>query len=181
MKVGGSLFDWPELIPRLRAFVEPLQKNKIFLFPGGGPLTDVIREYDRVHQLGEERSHWLAIKTLQINSLLLSAIFPEWRLITTHEQLSQRGNGILDPFPLCECEPQHSDLIPASWQVTSDSISLRFAQVANASRLILLKSTNLPDGLSWSEAAEQGFVDAHFPKLFEIKPIPIEWVNLRAS
>ena len=76
VKVGGSLFDWPELIPRLRAFVEPLQKNKIFLFPGGGPLTDVIREYDRVHQLGEERSHWLAIKTLQINSLLLSAIFP---------------------------------------------------------------------------------------------------------
>ena len=39
VKVGGSLFDLPDLGPRLRAFLASLADEDRLLVPGGGSLT----------------------------------------------------------------------------------------------------------------------------------------------
>ena len=58
-KVGGSLFDLPDLGQRL-AWLAEAQLSTVLLVPGGGPTAEIIRNLDRRHRLGEEAAHWLA-------------------------------------------------------------------------------------------------------------------------
>ena len=39
VKVGGSLFDWPELGPRLGRWLKTLPSNRVLLVPGGSMQT----------------------------------------------------------------------------------------------------------------------------------------------
>jgi hypothetical protein len=64
--------------------------------------------------------------------------------------------------------------------VTSDSIAARVAEIGGASRLILLKSTDLPDETNWHEAARGGFVDAMFPKIVQRSGLMVSWIHFRA-
>lgn len=70
--------------------------------------------------------------------------------------------------------------LPASWDVTSDSIAAYVASVLQADELILLKSC-LPDGDShMRDLAEVGYVDRYFPKAGQ-NIRHIRCVNLRAE
>jgi hypothetical protein len=71
VKVGGSLFDHPALGSELRAFVESLAPAEVLLVAGGGPVADAVRELDRVHGLGEEAAHWLALRALDVTAELM--------------------------------------------------------------------------------------------------------------
>ena len=75
-----------------------------------------------------------------------------------------------------------SERLPHTWDVTSDSLAAWVTIRWPADRLILLKSTDLPEGQSLEpdRVAEQGFLDSHFPKLASAVPA-IEWVNLRSA
>src|SRR5439155_8942930 len=74
VKVGGSLFDHPALGPGLREFVESLAPKEVLLVPGGGPVADAVRELDRVHGLGEEASHWLALRGLSVTAGMMESL-----------------------------------------------------------------------------------------------------------
>src|SRR5438067_12532377 len=75
IKVGGSLFDLPDLGPRLRERLKKLPA-KVLLVPGGGPAGDVVRHYDRLHRLGDELAHWLGLSALALNARFLVSLFP---------------------------------------------------------------------------------------------------------
>ena len=66
VKVGGSVFNHPRLGPGLRAYLDSLAPSKVLLVPGGGPVVDAVRELDRLHGLGEETSHWLAVRAMDV-------------------------------------------------------------------------------------------------------------------
>ena len=183
VKIGGSLFDLPNLSRRLTDWLEPLRKERILLVPGGGPTTDVIRELDRVHGLGEEHSHWLALHALAVNAHFLAMLLPSARVVTRLAECSdswQRGTlPVLDAFAFLKADEGHPGSLPHSWDVTGDSVAARVAGVFGATRLILLKSTDIPHGMNWAEAARLGHVDPYFPSLVAAVP-NVEVVNLRA-
>jgi hypothetical protein len=68
--------------------------------------------------------------------------------------------------------------VPHTWDFTTDSIAALAARVANA-RLVLLKSTDIPPGTPWAEAAERGWVDPYFPTALGDPPVPTEAINFR--
>jgi aspartokinase-like uncharacterized kinase len=160
LKVGGSLYDLPDLGSRLRTFLQSLSPQPVYIMPGGGDFADVIRTLDRIHKLGEATAHNLALETLRIAEAflrqLLGAAMPP---------------SALDGLDLGDW--------PRSWDVTSDSLAARAAWHHHARRLILLKSVDIPPSMPWEEAAAKGFVDRFFPRAVAHAPFRIDVVNFR--
>jgi aspartokinase-like uncharacterized kinase len=179
VKVGGSLYDWPELGERLRAWLITLDVERVLLVPGGGGTADVIRTLDRVHHLGEDASHWLAIRALSLNARFLQTLLPDAELVV--DPLAETPwLGVLDAFPFCAADEQRADHLPHDWRVTSDSLAVRVAVVLQAAELILLKSRDWTDD-DWPDAMEAGIVDAYFGEaLQQASPVlQMRVVNLR--
>lgn len=180
VKVGGSLYDHPGLGAGLDAYLTPLlSREPVWLVPGGGPFVDVIRHLEPIHSFDDESSHWLAVRCLSAAALFLGSFLPGATITDEHTGFFGEGLSILDPYEFLLSDLGQSKPLPTSWNVTSDSIAAWAAAAGNASRLILLKSTDVPLGTPWQEAAAQGWVDAHFPRVVAAHGLDVEVVNFR--
>jgi aspartokinase-like uncharacterized kinase len=177
LKVGGSLYDLPDLGQRLRRFLAALGEGHRLLVPGGGPTADVVRAFDRDHGLGPEASHWLALRACTLNAHFLARILPDARIVMSPQSCPRLA--ILDPFAFIRADDGRPGCLPHSWDATSDSVAARAAVVAGAA-LVLLKSVTLPEDVDWSAAAAAGHVDPVFPGIVAAAGLPVRAVNLRA-
>jgi aspartokinase-like uncharacterized kinase len=179
VKVGGSLFDLPDLGPRLRAWLARLSAAEVLLVPGGGPTADVVRDLDRRHALGEEASHWLALRALTVNAHFLQALLPGAVVVPQPRACGARS--VLDPYAFAHADEGRPGCLPHCWQVTSDSVAARAAVVGQARRLVLLKSVTLPQGMAWDKAGQCGLVDGAFAGVLEqaAEPLRVSAVNFR--
>jgi aspartokinase-like uncharacterized kinase len=165
VKVGGSLFDWPKLGARLQSWLKTLPSSKILMFPGGGPTADLIREYDRLHGMGEETAHWLALRALTLNAHFLASLLSSFRPVVVANLQDadaiweQAALPILDPFRFAQEDENRPGHLPHSWSATSDSLAGRLALQLGARKLVLMKSAPIP--IDWMKA-EHGIVDASF-------------------
>jgi aspartokinase-like uncharacterized kinase len=138
----------------------------VLLVAGGGSLVDVLRDWDRQHQLGEETAHWLALRCLSVSAHFLASLLPGVKVVTDLASLLPNMStlAVVDGHAFAQADQGRSGSLPHSWRVTSDSLAARIAHVAGARRLVLLKSTDIPDDLDWSEAGRRELVDPHFAK-----------------
>jgi aspartokinase-like uncharacterized kinase len=177
VKVGGSLYDLPDLGPRLRRWMDSLETRAILLVPGGGALTEAVRGLDEVHGLGEEAAHWLALRALSVNAQFLANLLGarvggclnRWRL---------DGPLILDCHAFAAADEGRAGALPHRWSVTSDSIAARAAREINARQLVLLKSVTITEGIDWREAGRRGWVDEFFAEVVG-NDLEVRTVNLR--
>jgi aspartokinase-like uncharacterized kinase len=200
VKIGGSLFDLPDLRERLRARLRQLGAAKVLLVPGGGATADAIRAFDTAHLLGEDASHWLALQALSLNARMLQELLPEARIVSEIPEPAADArdaasapacatgadeNGsrffLLDAFPFFHADEQRPDHLPHCWDVTSDSLAVRVATLAKAHELILLKSV-VWEASDWTEAARSGIVDRYFAQALQQAPaaLRVRLINLRA-
>jgi aspartokinase-like uncharacterized kinase len=182
VKVGGSLFDWPDLGSRLRDWLDANTPPEIILVPGGGRIADVIRECDRTHGIGDEIAHRMALQAMTINAHLLSALIPESCVIDGPDLAEllweQNRRPVLDAFAFCES--QFAGALPHTWAVTSDSVAARVAVVVGAAELMLLKSTSPPPGDMATWVAD-GYVDSWLPRVVSGTSLRVRAVNLRQA
>ncbi|HBN77822.1 MAG TPA: hypothetical protein DD473_18835 [Planctomycetaceae bacterium] len=185
VKIGGSLLEWPEFPVRLSQFLDGIPSP--ILIVGGGKTTDVVRRWDELYQLGEEASHCLAISSLDLTARLLFQLLPNSQLcdssISCLNLLNYKKIPIILPGQwIATLEPDSTTVLPHHWQTTSDSIALWLSAELRISRLILLKSVDLPEIWDWNEIAELELIDAEFPRLLKrlnFNP-SISWENLRS-
>jgi aspartokinase-like uncharacterized kinase len=170
IKVGGSLLDWPELPRRLDSLLGLVVPDcrRFALVAGGGAAADVIRSMDRIHGLGEEQAHRLAIRAMDLTAALLASLLPGSLVVSGGDELDAAWREsrvpILAPGRFLETlDAQGVDPLPASWDVTSDSIAARLARQIGAVRLILLKSVGSGGISTLEQAARAGLVDSFFP------------------
>src|SRR5437763_809108 len=99
VKVGGSLYDLPDLKSRLVAFIHSLSDPDRLLVPGGGTVADAVRTWDRTHSLGQTASHWIALRACALNAHFLAAL-----LDTGVVAWPRAGDGlaVLDPLAFAE-------------------------------------------------------------------------------
>jgi aspartokinase-like uncharacterized kinase len=187
VKVGGSLYDLPDLADRLRQWLARQATRQVLLFPGGGALADVVRDLDRRHRLGEEHSHWLALRALTVNAHFLSAILETAAVVTdlsVCSELWEQGKyAVADPHALAVADEGQPGQLPHSWDVTSDSLAVRAALLLGAGELVLLKSLPLPEGVGWVEASGRGIVDRFFNRIVGPDPwaVRVRLVDFRAQ
>jgi len=171
VKVGGSLFDHPELVATLAGWLKIQAETKIILVVGGGRFADAVREMDRIHKLGEDAAHWAALASLAAPAAALKAMLVPYNL---PKQLV-----FIDCLAFARSDDDNPMSLPHTWHVTTDSLAARIAMVHGCQRLVLLKSIEIPKGTSWEVAAKNGWVDEHFPTIANCATFPIETVNFR--
>lgn len=187
-KLGGSLLDLPDLASRLSAVIQHNPETRPLLIVGGGETVDRVRNWDRIHHLGEERSHQLALQAMVFNALFLQKILPDSRLITTRSEAVSVWKSsmipILNSLAFLRTEEQgNASPLPHHWDVTSDSIAAWVTLNWPTDGLVLLKSVDRPFSLAEDQSkpiAGSGVVDAYFSHLATRLPY-LEWINLRAK
>jgi aspartokinase-like uncharacterized kinase len=183
-KVGGSLFDLPELPEVIQKVLEQRGETAPLLVAGGGAAADVVREWDQVHHLGENTAHELALEAMDLTASLLARFVAAARLVRSEQQVRM---AVADGAPAILCsgcflkaaEAAGHTPLERSWRVTSDSIAAWTAGVLAASELVLVKSVPPPRGMTLVAAARAGLVDQCFPAVAANLPA-IGWVNARA-
>jgi probable H4MPT-linked C1 transfer pathway protein len=187
VKVGGSLFDLPDLGPRLVRYLAALPHPRVLLVPGGGPTTDVIRAFDQRFGLGDEKAHWLALGALTLNAHVLGALLPGAVVVQAREQIlavmKQGGRPILDPCAFLKREPEVSARLPPTWDAASDTVAASVALALGAKELVLLKSIDISENADCDEMVRRGWVDSAFADLLRSgqERLRLRIVNLRGA
>jgi aspartokinase-like uncharacterized kinase len=164
------------LFLRLEALLRS-EPGRPLLVSGGGGAADVVREWDRVHRLGDERAHRLAVKSLRLGEAFLAdglagAVIAESRADAAAAWAAGRVPVLCAGRFLDAEEPTAAEPLPRCWDVTSDSIAA-WVSARWPADLVLLKSTT-PD------AAAELFVDPYFVKLIG-RVRRAEWIDLRGG
>lgn len=179
LKLGGSLLTVPDLIPRLLQTIADRQLTWPLVIVGGGTAADSIRDLQARLQFSDSEAHWLAIHAMQQNSVQLCRLDRRLRLTGSREEtaaawhqgslpvldclqfLQAEEQGILQQQPATGAAWEHC--LPATWDVTSDSIAAWIAARWPAHTLWLLKSCAAAD-LQPTALQAAGLVDRFFPQ-----------------
>ena len=165
VKIGGSLETSPRL-PELLTLLADYGRSKVVIVPGGGRFAERVREEQRVTGMDDTIAHHLAIRAMERYGALLCEMEPRLYPVAGIGEIGDVAEGHTVPvwFPTAQLSTQED--IPASWQVTSDSLALWFADKINADGLILVKSA--PGGTNDAQAlAVSGYLDAYFPQMMK--------------
>jgi 5-(aminomethyl)-3-furanmethanol phosphate kinase len=164
IKVGGGLTEMPGALDRVcRAVADAARGRKVLIVPGGGPFADTVREVDRSLGLSPDSAHWMAILGMNQYAFVLAERIPGAELVdepaAIGEALRLGRVAVLAPFRWM----RSADVLPHSWDATSDSVAAFVAGAMDAARLILIKPvanasdpvdpyflTALPHGMTYS-------------------------------
>ena len=165
VKIGGSLETSPRL-PELLTLLADYGRSKVVIVPGGGRFAEQVREEQRVTEMDDTTAHHLAIRAMEQYGALLCGMERRLYPVADIGEINGASDEATTPvwFPAKALETQTD--IPASWQVTSDSLALWFAGKINAAGLILVKSApSATNDISTLTAT--GYLDTYFPQMME--------------
>lgn len=162
IKVGGSLFDLPDLSDRIKRWLESQPAAQNIFLAGGGEFCNHVRELQQRFQFSDQVSHELCIELMKVTSRILGTLCG----FQVAEDLDSILNSKQDLVFDCSKWLSTKKEVPQNWDLTSDSISALLARDL-AADLYLLKSTDSQDA-----------VDHYFP-IAAADVARVAWVNLR--
>jgi 5-(aminomethyl)-3-furanmethanol phosphate kinase len=182
IKIGGSLLTQSGAMGAVRAWLQAEERATPdvarVLIVGGGAVVDGLRAIDHANPLSASASHWAAIEMLDTlgrvvaNSLPAAEVIDDWAVL--RREVQAPGLLIFLPHGFLHLGGEANSpgvRLPVGWEVTSDSIAARVADLLNA-RLTLLKSAPLSRKLEKSLAAQDwpalsaaGWVDGYFGEI----------------
>ena len=171
IKIGGSCAGSLDL-RRWAAMVAGCGR-RVVVVPGGGPFADAVRAAQPRIGFDEDAAHHMAMLGMEQFGHALASF--DRRLVVADSMAGLRrvlaGNKVAVWLP-ARMAMKAAD-IPASWQVTSDSLAAWLAGKLRAARLVLLKQVELaPQPVAATELAERGIVDPAFPAFLKKSGVP---------
>jgi dihydroneopterin aldolase len=135
----------------------------LILVPGGGPFADGVRKAQSAIGFDDAAAHRMALLAMEQFAIALAAHSSAFVLARSRDEM----DGALAAGRIPIWLPSHMALdardLPASWDVTSDSLAAWLAGTYGARRLLLIKSCDLMPPVSARELAEEQIVDPLFP------------------
>jgi aspartokinase-like uncharacterized kinase len=138
VKLGGSL----ALEPHLRGWLTMLARcpGRSIVVPGGGPFADQVRRTQVVMGFDDRAAHHMALLAMeQFGAAICNLeprLTPAFSLRCLHQILSE---GRTPVWMATKMALEASDRIPATWRVTSDSLSAWLAGCVGSRRVMLVK------------------------------------------
>jgi len=174
VKVGGSLYDTPELSHWLSTLATYSSQQAVVIVPGGGPFADQVRQAQTLHQIDDDTAHHMAIIAMKQFGLLLLSMMPTCQIISGKE---------LPSAPLSIYLPDDKILseqsLLKSWDISSDSISLWLANTLHADQLLLIKRATIQT-TSISKLISDATIDNGFADLFSQSPVDVKIIHYQA-
>ena len=174
VKVGGSLYNTPELSHWLSALVKHSQQQAIVIVPGGGPFADQVRSAQDHHHFNDETAHHMAILAMKQFGLLLLALAPTCQALSTYG-IPSAPISIWLPDDDLLSEP----VLEKSWDISSDSIALWLATKFSAEQLLLIKHPSVQTR-SIKELSSSSIIDNGFAQLFSNSTIDTRIIHYQA-
>ena len=136
IKLGGSMMRSPQLLP----WLEVARGSGAILVPGGGAFADTVRSAQKELSLTDGAAHDMAILAMLQFGMACCDLVPGLELF---QELSQAKKLIADgQTPVWNprrLAGRWRDL-PHDWSVSSDTLALRLAVEAGATKLVLVKA-----------------------------------------
>jgi aspartokinase-like uncharacterized kinase len=164
IKIGGGLTAIPGALERVCGAVADAGRSAaIVVVPGGGPFADAVRAFDRDHGVSPDASHWMAMLAMDQYAEVLADRIVGAMLVeeagAVADAVDPNGVAVLAPSRWMRA----ADVLPHTWDATSDSVAAFVAGALDAERLMLVKPVDggselvdrcfqsvLPVGLPWS-------------------------------
>jgi aspartokinase-like uncharacterized kinase len=171
IKVGGGLSATPGALETVGAALAAAgRRHRLLVVPGGGPFADAVREFDGRQPLSSDAAHWMAILAMDQYAYVLAERIPGAVMVeeagAVSGALGEAGVAVLLPSRWLRA----ADVLPHTWDVTSDSVAAFVAGALDAARLVLVKpagspapdmvdpwfASALPAGLPWTVMGWEG-------------------------
>ena len=164
VKLGGSLAHDEALLGWLKVLCQP-DLRQIVIVPGGGLFADQVRQAQSRWCFSERAAHDMAILAMHQMGTMFAALAPGLTIaqgVMGVRKAIERGRTAVwlpDPSELGQ------EGVPASWDVTSDSLAAWLSGKLAVRDLILVKSL-MPPSQEPAELQRLGIVDPAFMTWF---------------
>jgi aspartokinase-like uncharacterized kinase len=177
VKLGGSLASSPSLREWLDV-VAGAGGGRTVIVPGGGPFADAVRAVQRQQGFDDASAHRMALLAMEQYGRMLIAMQPALSSAyigsAVGSALARAGVPVWMPSAMVLAR---SD-IPASWDVTSDSLAAWLAAELRAAVLVLVKSVKVIEAqAAVTDLVGRGWVDPEFPRFAAAAGCPVRIVG----
>ncbi|HYD34389.1 MAG TPA: uridylate kinase, partial [Methylophilaceae bacterium] len=157
--------------PDLESWLDIISRygdGKVVIVPGGGVFADAVRKAQQLSGINDKVAHQLAVQAMDQYGVLMAGLNRGLATAASELEIAERGwqhRGIVWLPSRMVCADED---IPASWDVTSDSLAAWLAHTLGADNLILVKSVRpQASRISFASLTEDGIVDACFERFTE--------------
>ena len=162
IKLGGS----HAFAPHLKDWIEAVaaQAGRIVVVPGGGPFADAVRDAQARMGFDDGAAHHMALLAMEQYGCALASGRKDFSPAGSHAAIGRALDLKQVPVWLPARMVLEAD-IPASWEVTSDSLAAWLAARLGARRLLLVKHLDAgAPAVRVQDLVARGVVDPAFPR-----------------
>lgn len=159
VKIGGSLAGAAELRRWLRVLEDA--PCDILIVPGGGPFADAVRAAQIPMGFDDRVAHEMALLAMTQFGVALASLCRNAVVVTDTAEITAALKRSALPIWSPGSMALADDALPASWDVTSDSLAAWLAGRIGAGRLLVVKQAHPASG-NVLDLARDGLVDPAF-------------------
>lgn len=172
VKLGGSLLSSSTLPACLAKAMS--MSGRVVIVAGGGVFADLIRSEQRHWLFDEVAAHRMAILSMQQMALLCQSLQPDLTAFASVAAVPDSAEKLIWLPDWQELDQAH---IPASWDITSDSLAAWLAGRLHAERLLLIKAGDFEPSASLPALQQQGLLDPAFINFTASQSFAISVIN----
>jgi hypothetical protein len=181
IKIGGSLQHAGNL-PEFLAMLVEHAAGQAVIVPGGGDFADQVRQLQAEMNLDDMTAHHMALRAMEKYGAFLTSCDPGLQPARSFNEISQllarRKIPVWFPYDIVADNPS----IPACWDVSSDTLSLWFAEQLRCRYLFILKSI-APETENYSAwyLSQHGFLDKGFIDMTKRTHVVSWWLHYQQA
>jgi 5-(aminomethyl)-3-furanmethanol phosphate kinase len=168
VKLGGSYAFSPDLPAWLEALAACA--GRVVVVPGGGPFADAVRNAQAKMGFGEAAAHRMALLAMEQFGRAVASLGPDF--VMAHSAgaivnaVRARQVPVWSPLPMALAAAD----LPASWDVTADSLAAWLAARLRTRRLVFVKQI-VPSTSSLEALMAQGVLDRFLSRLLSERAV----------
>ena len=183
MKAGLRVIKFGGSLERCGALKSCMDKAAAFYregcvwVPGGGDFAEQVRQAQQRWCFDDITAHAMALLAMRQMALLMHSMCRDCALTDSIADIVRQLNLGKSVIWSPDVNELNQAGVPASWEVTSDSLAAWLAVTLDADELILIKSAEIPQTADVNKLAVLGIVDRAFPAVTENSRFKISVVN----